>query len=84
MGSGTSKGRKAIHRKVKKGKGKYLVNKCLLGHIETMGFREWVILAEKTAKFFPVYHTYFILYSDVIYGDSYFLEQVLYLNSFRR
>lgn len=40
MGSGTSKGRKAIHRKVKKGKGKCLVNKCLLGHIETMGFRE--------------------------------------------
>ena len=54
MGSGTSKGGKTIHRKMKKSK--CLVNKYLLGDTEAMGHREGFYQTD-FAKFLPVYHS---------------------------
>lgn len=54
--SGSSKGRKAINMEMEK---QFLVNKCLLGHGETVGYREEFKNEKQTdfAAFLPVYHT---------------------------
>ena len=62
--AGTSKGKKAIYRKEKKSK--CLINKCLLGHPETMGQREDFDQVG-LARFLPVYHTSFMSYCGYLW-----------------